>query len=55
VSEDLKTAQDIYDTARKREYEVSNIVNFRTGQLHIVDPGIVPEKPTFPNLPLALV
>ncbi|MBV9398234.1 MAG: hypothetical protein JO062_09665 [Bryobacterales bacterium] len=54
VTEDLKTAQDVYDTARKREYEVSNVVKFRTGQLHIIDPGIVPQKPSFPNLPLAL-
>jgi hypothetical protein len=28
---------------------------FRTDQLRIVDPGIVPQRPSFPNLPLSVV
>jgi uncharacterized protein involved in exopolysaccharide biosynthesis len=55
LNDDLVNAQETFATAQKREYEVSNVVKFRTGQLHIVDPGIVPQRPSFPNLPLAIV
>jgi uncharacterized protein involved in exopolysaccharide biosynthesis len=55
VNDELVNAQETFATAQKREYDVYNVVKFRTGQLHIVDPGIVPQKPSFPNLPLAIV
>ena len=50
----LHTADEAYESARKREFDVSAGLKFRTGQLRIVDPGIVPERPSFPNLPLAV-
>ena len=55
ANDELVNAQETFNTAQKREYEVYNVVTFRTGQLHIVDPGIVPQKPSFPNPPLAVV
>ena len=50
----LHSADEAYESARKREFDVSAGLKFRTGQLRIVDPGIVPERPSFPNLPLAV-
>ncbi|HLH42252.1 MAG TPA: Wzz/FepE/Etk N-terminal domain-containing protein [Bryobacteraceae bacterium] len=55
ANDDLVNAQETFNTAQKREYDVYNVVTFRTGQLRVVDPGIVPQKPSFPNLPLAVL
>jgi capsular polysaccharide biosynthesis protein len=51
----IRSAQDAFDRAAKRADEASGGVMFRTDQLHIVDPGIVPQRPGFPNLPLSVV
>ncbi|HEY7337763.1 MAG TPA: hypothetical protein VH639_22915 [Bryobacteraceae bacterium] len=55
TEDQLANAEDVFETAQKREYDVSNTVKFRTGQLHVVDPGIVPQRSSFPNWPLALL
>jgi uncharacterized protein involved in exopolysaccharide biosynthesis len=48
----LRTAEEVFERAAKRGDEAAASVMFRTEQLRIVDPGIVPERPSFPNLPL---
>ena len=54
VDNRLRNASAAFEAARKREEDVSAGLKFRTGQLRIVDPGIVPERPSFPNLPLVV-
>jgi polysaccharide biosynthesis transport protein len=51
----LRTAEDAFERAAKRGDDASASAMFRTEQLRIVDPGIVPQRPSFPNLPLAAV
>jgi len=51
----LRSAEDAFERAAKRGDEASASAMFRTEQLRIVDPGIVPQRPSFPNLPLAIV
>ncbi len=51
----LRGAEDTFERAAKHGDEASASAMFRTGQLRIVDPGIVPQRPSFPNLPLATV
>ncbi len=51
----LRGAEDAFDRAARRADEISGPAMFRTEQLRIVNPGIVPQRPSFPNLPLAVV
>jgi succinoglycan biosynthesis transport protein ExoP len=51
----VRSAEDVFERASKRGDEASASAMFRTEQLRIVDPGIVPQRPSFPNLPLAVV
>ena len=51
----VHTAEDAFERAAKRADEAAGGVMFRTDQLRIVDPGIVPQRPSFPNLPLSVV
>lgn len=55
ADEQLRGAEDSFERAAKHADEASASSMFRTGQLHIVDPGIVPQRPSFPNLPLAVL
>jgi uncharacterized protein involved in exopolysaccharide biosynthesis len=55
ADDEIANAEEVFETAQKREYDVSNTVKFRTGQLHIIDPGIVPQRPSFPNWLLAIL
>ncbi|HZT39176.1 MAG TPA: hypothetical protein VFA28_14890 [Bryobacteraceae bacterium] len=48
----VRTAQTAYDAASKRVMEVEEFAGARAEQLRIIDPGIVPQRPSFPNLPL---
>jgi uncharacterized protein involved in exopolysaccharide biosynthesis len=50
----LRGAEDTFDRAAKRGDEASASAMFRTEQLRIVDPGIVPQRPSFPDTPLVL-
>jgi uncharacterized protein involved in exopolysaccharide biosynthesis len=50
----LRSAEDNFERADKHGDEASAAAMFRTEQLRIVDPGIVPQRPSFPDLPLAL-
>ncbi len=51
----LRGAEDAFERASKHGDEASSNAMFRTGQLRIVDLGIVPQRPSFPNLPLAVL
>lgn len=51
----LHSAEEIFERVAKRADDVAASAMFRTEQLRIVDPGIVPQRPSFPNLPLAVV
>ncbi len=48
----VRTAQTAYETAAKRVMEIEGLVGTRAEQLRIIDPGIVPQRPSFPNIPL---
>jgi uncharacterized protein involved in exopolysaccharide biosynthesis len=50
----LHSADDLFERAAKRADDASASAMFRTEQLRIVDPGIVPQRPSFPDLPLVV-
>ena len=52
---ELKTAQASYDAAASRLRDLRAISGFRGESLQIIDPSIVPQRPSFPNIPLNLV
>jgi uncharacterized protein involved in exopolysaccharide biosynthesis len=45
----LSSAEAAYRDLEKRESELSSSAGLRTEQLRIVDPGIVPQRPSFPE------
>jgi uncharacterized protein involved in exopolysaccharide biosynthesis len=51
----LTSARTEYDTARQRLTDTRLGVGSRNEWLHLVDPGIVPQQPTWPNKPLILI
>jgi uncharacterized protein involved in exopolysaccharide biosynthesis len=55
AAQEVREAEAVLEAARKHEFEASNTVKSRTEQLHIIDPGVVPQRPSFPNLPLAVL
>jgi uncharacterized protein involved in exopolysaccharide biosynthesis len=66
VLEQRKHERDVLDTellAARTQYESANTKNndilsssaFRGERLDIIDPGVVPQRPSFPNLPLNIV
>jgi capsular polysaccharide biosynthesis protein len=50
----LSSAEVVYRDLEKREADLSASAGLRTEQLRIVDPGIVPQRPSFPNPALIL-
>lgn len=50
----LSNADGRFHDLEKREMEMSVTAGLRTEQLRVVDPGIVPQRPSFPNIPLTL-
>jgi capsular polysaccharide biosynthesis protein len=50
ADEQFRIAQNSYDAAAKRLLEVDAAAGTREEQLRIIDPGIVPQHPSFPNL-----
>ena len=55
LQSELKTAQASYDAAANRLRELRAISGFRGESLQIIDPSILPQRPSFPNIPLNLV
>lgn len=51
----LASARSEYDTARQRLTETRLSVGSRNEWLHLVDPGVVPQRPSWPNTPLILI
>ena len=55
LESELKAAQTAFDAAAIRLRDLRAISGFRGESLQIIDPGIVPQRPSFPNIPLNLV
>jgi uncharacterized protein involved in exopolysaccharide biosynthesis len=50
----LSSVETAYRDVERREAELSASAGLRTEQLRIVDPGIVPQRPSSPDIPLVL-
>jgi uncharacterized protein involved in exopolysaccharide biosynthesis len=50
----LSRAESAFDLAQQHASNLAASAGSRSEQLRVVDPGIVPQRPSFPNLPLAL-
>jgi uncharacterized protein involved in exopolysaccharide biosynthesis len=51
----LRSAEAAFDSARLRFDDVISATRFRSEQLRIVDPGIVPQRPSSPNFLLSVI
>ncbi|HYL39336.1 MAG TPA: Wzz/FepE/Etk N-terminal domain-containing protein [Bryobacteraceae bacterium] len=49
---ELKTSQLAYDSDTTRQREMRATAGMHSEQLRVIDPGIVPERPSSPNIPL---
>lgn len=49
------TARAAFETADEHLAEVRSSAGFRGERLRIIDPGVIPERPSWPNLPLNLL
>ena len=54
LEKDLQAAQAQYEAASNRNGELMASGAFRGERLEIIDPGVLPERPSSPNLPLNL-
>jgi uncharacterized protein involved in exopolysaccharide biosynthesis len=52
VLAELKTAQTVYDNTAARLRELRNAAGTHGERLRVMDPGIVPQRPSSPNIPL---
>ena len=52
---ELHSARAEYELARTKLSDAQNSAAYRGEQLEIMDPGIVPQRPSFPNTPLNLL
>ncbi len=50
--DDLRAAETAFEAVSRRANDLAGSAGLRTEQLRIIDPGIVPQQPSFPNLPL---
>jgi uncharacterized protein involved in exopolysaccharide biosynthesis len=48
----LRNAESTHEAWAKRANDTAIAAGLRTEQLRIVDPGVVPQQPSFPNVPL---
>lgn len=48
----LRAAEAAFEAVSRRANDLAGSSGLRTEQLRIIDPGIVPQQPSFPNLPL---
>jgi capsular polysaccharide biosynthesis protein len=51
VDAELHSANADYDVAKTKLYDAQTSAAYRGERLEIMDPGIVPHSPTFPNIP----
>src|SRR5262249_37091273 len=52
LSAERTGAEAVAKTAEARLQDARSALGFRGERLRIIDPGIVPERPSFPNVPL---
>ena len=52
---DVKSSRLNFDAARAKLDDINASAAFRGERLHVLDPGIVPQRPSFPNTPLNAV
>jgi len=50
-----QTARAAFQTADEHLAEVRSTAGFRGERLRIIDPGVIPERPSWPNVPLNLL
>lgn len=55
LKEELRAARETYNRLESHLSETRATAGYRGEQLKIIDPGIVPERPSAPNLPLNLM
>ena len=55
LSSQIRAAEAAYESATAHLREIRSASGFRGERLRIVDPGIVPERPSSPNVPLNAV
>jgi capsule polysaccharide export protein KpsE/RkpR len=55
AGEALRVAEAGFDAWSRRTTELAAATGTRAEQLRVVDPGIVPQRPSFPNLPLFVI
>ena len=52
LDKEVLVAQQQFETAVNHRNEILESVAFRGERLEIIDAGVIPEKPSFPNIPL---
>jgi succinoglycan biosynthesis transport protein ExoP len=52
VLNQLRVARTAFDAAAARSRDMQNTSGFRGERLRIIDPGIVPQRPSYPNISL---
>ena len=52
LQQQLRTAMGFYDAAGARLRDLRASAGLRGERLRVIDPGVVPERPSFPNIPL---
>lgn len=55
LQQKLRAAQVAFDTAAARQRELEAAAGVRGERLSIIDPGVAPERPSFPNVGLNVV
>lgn len=55
VQAEREAARDALEAATKHLGEVRGFAGYRAEQLSVIDPGIVPERPSWPNIPLIVI
>lgn len=55
VEAERRSTRSVYDATSARLNEVLASSGSRGERLHVVDPGVVPERPSSPNLPLNVI
>ena len=50
--DELRAAETAFEAVSRHANDLAGSTGLRTEQLRIIDPGIVPQQPSFPNLPL---
>jgi uncharacterized protein involved in exopolysaccharide biosynthesis len=55
LDKEIQAAQAQYESAQLRKTELLSSTAFRGERLEIIDPGVVPERPSSPNIALNLL